>query len=371
MYASLTVTVIVVFLVNLSLQHTVSIDCDSNFDCKIFNIENSSELMKLKEKISSGFYIKADETQINISNIIKITFNNSKFQELPEGFFNDGLFGRLKIIKLSGVGLQKLSLDEFSFIESLDISNNKLTSVEISGKFKQTNIEKINLQKNEFSCSYLSKLLQKLSELGIKHKEVSKHDVHGCNILGIECFCSIENQIDLKLDEIFEAFKAQDPFYKFFLDAFDNLQQKMIDMDKSFNETILKLHSELLSIENIVNICNDTTIEVLMMEVLEDNIDESEQSKTNSDVETDIIINVNATCLILNVIRENLTTKVDELAVIVTEKWLNGKVIPSKKPKTSTLWILIVLILIVIAMAIICTFHRISIISAFKKFRSY
>lgn len=371
MYAPLTITVIVVFLVNLSLQNTVSIDCDSNFECKIFNIKNSSELMKLKEKISSGFYTKADETQINISHIIKITFNNSKFQELPEGFFNDGLFGRLKIISLSGVGLQKLSLDQFSLIEVLDTSNNKLTSVEISGKFKPTKIEFINLQKNEFSCSYLSKLLQKLSELDIKHAEISKHNVHGCNILGIECFCSIENQIELKLDEIFKAFKAQDSFHGLFLETFDNMQQEIIDMEKSFNEINLKMHSELLSIQNIVDTCNETAIEILMMEVLEDNIEESLQSRTNSDVEKDTILNVNASWLVLNVIRENLTTKVDELAVIVTEKWLNGKIISPKKPKTSTLWIWIVLILIVIAMAIIFVFQRISINSAFKMFRSF
>ena len=58
-----------------------------------------------------------------------------------------------------------------------------------------------------------------------------------------------------------------------------------------------------------------------MEEELDENNKESVQTRSNSDVETDIILNVNSSWLVLNVVRRNLTKKVDELAVSVTQKW--------------------------------------------------
>lgn len=372
MNASLTITVIVVLLVHQSLQDNVSLACDSKFDCKIFNINNSSELIKLKEKISSGLYVNSDRTQINISQIIKITFLNSIFKELPDGFFNGAIFASLNTINLSGVGLKNINLDGFSSIELLDISNNELTSVEISGDLKKTKIEFINIKKNFWDCSYLSRLLQLLSERSVKHTDISQDNVHGCNILGIECFCSIGNQIDMKINEIFEAFKAQEPFHDIFLVAFDNMQQEILDMDTNVNETYTKMHSTLLSIENIGNTCNETEVARLMMDEYDENVEESEQSSYNINVEKDIIVNVSALGLNLKVVRMNLITKVDELAAIVTERWLIVPLSSPKEPKTSKLWLWIIMILIILALVTyICIYHRISIYSVFKMFHQF
>lgn len=370
MNASLTITVIVVLLVHQSLQDNVLVDCDSKFYCKIFNINNSSELIKLKEKISSGSYVNADGTQINISQIIKITFLQSTFKELPDGIFNEAIFASLKTINLAGVGLQKINLDGFNLIELLDISNNELTSIEISGDLKKTKIEFINLKKNYWDCSYLSKLLQILSERGVKHTEVTQHDIHGCNILGIECFCSIGNQIDMKINEIFKAFKAQDPFHELFLNSFDNMQPKFLEIDTKVNKTYFKMHSTLLSMQNIGNTCNETAVKQLLIDKYEENMEERMQLSENIYVEEDIVLNLNTLGQTLKVVRMNLTTKVDELAAIVTKRWSIVPLSSPKEPITSKLWLWIVIILIVLALiTYLCIYHRISISSVFKMLR--
>ena len=370
MNTALVITVIVVLLIHQSLQDNVSLACDSKFDCKIFNISSSTELTKFNEKISSGVYVNVDGTQINISQIAKISFKNSKFQELPEGLFNETLFASLKTINLSGVGLQKINLAKFTMIEVLDISNNELTSVEISGHFRSPKIKSINLKKNYWNCSYLTKLLESLSELNVKQTEISQNEVHGCNILGIECFCSIGNQIDMKINEILEAFIDQESYHDMFLSSFDFMQKFISDMDSRSNENNLKMNLTILSIHNMGNTCNETADMNLINEEENENIEEFVELSTNLGAEKDVITNVNISSQNLIENQKNLTTKVDELAAIVTQRWSMVPLPSSNEPETSTLWLWIILMLIVVALVTyIWIYHRTSINSVIKMFR--
>ena len=382
---------ILLLFIQKSYQHNATIVCDYTFSCVISGVSNTSELIQLKKIISSGVYVNHDDTslfnevpfrffedslfeefeeitfgsdlnsgkQINISQIIKISFINSNFQELPEGFFNETLFASLKTIDLSGVGLQKINLAKFNMIEVLDISNNELTSVEISGHFKNTKIKFVNLKKNYWNCSYLTKLLESLSALDLKQTEITQNEVHGCNILGIECFCSIGNQIDMKINEIFKAFKDQDIQHELVLDAFNGIKQNVENMEKRFNENSLKLQSTISSIQTIGNTCNNTADMDLIIEEIDENLEENFQLSMHTENAKDIMAILNITGQTLKVVRIKLTTKVSELEAIVTQRWSMDPLVSSKEPETSTLWLWIVLVLIVVALVTyIWIYHR-------------
>ncbi|CAO1411442.1 unnamed protein product [Diamesa tonsa] len=317
------------------------------FDSSIFKIVDASY-----GEIFQG-HVNNDGVKINMSQIVKINFMNANFKELPEEFFNGSIFASLKTMNLSGVGLQQINLEKFSTMEVLDISNNELTSIEISEDFNKTKIESINLKKNYWSCSYLATLLESLSKLNIKQTEISQNEVHGCNILGIECFCSIGNQIDMKLNEISKVFKDQDRFHDLLLASFDNMQKVFLNMDTRFNENNLKMGSTILSIHNMGTTCNETAN---IDDKLFENIEQDVQLSSNSQKEKDIIVNVNVACQDLKLVRMKLKTKVHELAKIVYERWPIVPLSSSEEPsEASTLWVWIVIILTVVAL-IICVY---------------
>ena len=354
----ITITVIVVILANYSFQHNVSLNCNLDFVCEISNIRNTPELIEMKEKILSGLHVNDDEMEINISKIISIKFTNSTFRELPKEFFNKSFFEKLNVINLSGVGLKKINLGEFSLLKQLNISNNQLSSVDISGDFKKATIDFINLQKNNWNCSYLSKLLETLSELSIEHTDESNYEVNGCNVQGIECFCSIENQIDTKLDEILEAFNEQDVYHDLISNSFKSVLQQIIDMDNVFNKTNLEMNKTLLSILQIGNTCNGIGESLQMLNEQEENIFLRGQISSNPEFEKDMILNINSTLHLLNNKRQNLRKPVDELALIVSQKLINVEIPVPKESKTDLLWLLIIMLLIVIAIVIVYFYFR-------------
>ena len=255
-------------------------------------------------------------------------------------------------------------------IEVLDISNNELTSVEISGHFKSPKIKFINLKKNYWNCSYLTKLLQSLSELDVKQTEISQNEVHGCNILGIECFCSIGNQIDMKINEISDAFIDQESYHDMFLSSFNFMQKIILEMDTRSNENNLKINATILTIHKMGNTCNETADMMLINEEGNENTEEFTELSTNLGAEQDVITNVNLSSQNLIKNLKNLTTKVDELAAIVTQRWSMDPLPSSNEPETSTLWLWIILMLIVVALVTyIWIYHRTSINSVIKMFR--
>ncbi|CAO1402841.1 unnamed protein product, partial [Diamesa hyperborea] len=67
----------------------------------------------------------------------------------------------------------------------------------------------------------------------------------------IECFCSIGNQIDMKLNEISKVFIDQDSYHDMLLTSFDNMQKLILDMETRFRENNQKMGSTILSIHNM------------------------------------------------------------------------------------------------------------------------
>ncbi|CAO1411497.1 unnamed protein product [Diamesa tonsa] len=210
--------------------------------------------------ISSGVYVNYDETKINVSQIQVIKFVNSSFNEVPDGFFNETLFTKLKKIDLSGVGLMTLDLKDVYVgnVFIVDIRHNNLKTIGINGTSPSSNNEnQIEIDNNNWNCVELSSIMSDLTTLEIWFSYSTTTNT--TNIHGIKCTCSDDNHILKKLNHMIGKFDDSEVKDQKIKENIQKLSEQMEKMQSRFIEVNKEMSAAIQQANQMNETCNYST----------------------------------------------------------------------------------------------------------------
>lgn len=282
-----------------SYQHNTKIICDSEFSCVVSGVYNTSELIQLRKMISSGVYVKFDETKINVSQIKAIKFVNSSFNEVSVGFFDERLFKELEKIDLSGVGLTKFDIQDayVGKVLLVDIQYNNLKTIGMieSSNKTQNKVKKIDMNNNNWNCVELLLILTNLTNLKIfPSASTDSTKTNTTNIHGIKCICSDENHIIRKLNQMIEKLDAYEVKDQKIKGIIQKTSEQVEKMETRFTEVNKEMSAALLDSQQKNEACNHSETMDLIINATSDNIKDFMYKKNNFFVDSNIFKIVDA-----------------------------------------------------------------------------